>query len=150
MINDCPAQIIRIAINNYEHAKVPPIRQVHFYESVLTASERCSKTNFARLFTASVKLHPHEPIFPRMQIHPCHIFVESKSRQFGGKFSRCFFSKWKKTEISAYFRFNPLLIFIFSAVLKENANQPAKFSGLILPEKWANLSQNVIVFGSCG
>ena len=38
----------------------------------------------------------------------------------------------------------------FSAVLKENVSQPANFSGLILPEKWANLSQNVIVFGSCG
>ena len=43
-----------------------------------------------------------------------------------------------------------LLISIFSAVLKGNANQPANFSGLILPEKWANLSQNVTVFGSRG
>ena len=67
------------------------------------------------------KLYPHEPIFPR-QIHPCHIFVKSKLCQFGGKFFRCFFSKWKTTEIFAYFRFNLLLISIFSAVLKENAN----------------------------
>ena len=69
----------------------------------------------------TLKLHPHEPIFPR-QIHPYQFFVKSKLCQFGGKFSRCFFSKWKKTEISAYFRFNLLLIAIFSAVLKENAN----------------------------
>ena len=67
------------------------------------------------------KHYPHEPIFPR-QIHPCHIFVKSKLCQFGGKFSRGFFSKWKKTEVSAYFGFNLLLISIFNAVLKENSN----------------------------
>ena len=32
---------------------------------------------------------------------------------------------------------------------QEFANQPANFSGLILLEKWANLSQNVIVL-ACG
>ena len=76
---------------------------------------------------AKLKLDPHEPIFPRRQIHPCHIFVKSKLCQFGDKLSRCFFSKWKKTEMSAYFRFNLLLISIFSAVLKENANLARHF-----------------------
>ena len=90
------------------------------------------------------KLHPHEPIFPR-HIHPCHIFVKSKLCQFEGKFSRCL-----KMEENRDFRFSMPLISIFRAALKENANQPANFSGLILPEKWTNSSQNVIVFGSCG
>ena len=45
----------------------------------------------------SLKLHPHEPMFPR-QIHPYRIFVKSKLCQFEGKFFRGFFSKWKKTD----------------------------------------------------
>ena len=51
------------------------------------------------------------------------MYVKSQFCQLGGNFSRGFFSKWKKTEISAaYFRFKLLLISIFCAVLKENAN----------------------------
>ena len=53
-------------------------------------------------------------------------------------------------QISTYFRLIQQLIFIFSAALKENVNWPVNFSGLSLPEKWADLSQNVLVFGSCG
>ena len=54
----------------------------------------------SKVLKTQLKLHPHEPIFPR-QIHPCQFFVKSKLCQFGGQFSRYFFSKWKKTEISA-------------------------------------------------
>ena len=95
----------------------------HFLENkTLLALYALNFTMILKYFKIMLlKLHPREPIFPR-QIHPCHIFVKSKLCQIGGKFSTCFFSKWKKTEISAYFRFNLLFISIFSAVQKEYAN----------------------------
>ena len=62
-----------------------------------------------------------------------------------------FYSKVMKTRhISNYFGFNPLLISIFSAVVKENATWRVNFSGLILPGKnWADLFENMTIFGSC-
>ena len=53
---------------------------------------------------------------------PANILLNPNYANLEASFPDCFFSKWKKTEISAYFRFNLILIFIFSAVLKENSN----------------------------
>ena len=80
----------------------------------------CIPSNDTRLYLSFI----HTSQFFLGKFIPANFIVKSKLCQFGGKFSRRFFSKWKKTEISAaYFRFNLLLLIsIFSAVLKENAN----------------------------
>ena len=101
-----------------------PTPRYHRHRVTHAGSYLCTNVRF--LSQLYFKPHPHEPIFPR-QIHPCHIFVKSKLCQFGGKFSRCFFAKWKKTEISAYFRFNLLLISIFYCGSKRKCKLASQF-----------------------
>ena len=60
-----------------------------------------------------------------------------------------FLLKMEENAYFSYFKFNQLFISIFSDVLKKNVNWAANFSGLIFPKKWTDLSQNVILLGSC-
>ena len=95
-------------------------------------------------------IHTGSQFFLVGKFIPAIFLLNPNCANLEANFSRGFFSKWKKTEISvAYFRgFNPLLISLFSAVLWKKIQisvpiflgQFCLKSGLIYPKMWSFLA----------